>query len=117
MNAVAPPAAGAPEFALSRRLAWRRMPWAIRACIAGAILIALAAIFAGALVRHDPVETDILNKLQPPFFLEGYDGEHLLGTDQLGRDLLARSLHGIRVSVGIAFVGLSLSFRTRRCGW
>lgn len=108
MSAIAPPAAGAPEFALSRRLAWRRMPWAIRACIAGAILIALAAIFAGTIVRHDPVATDILNKLQPPFFLEGYDGEHLLGTDQLGRDLLARSLHGIRVSVGIAFVGLAI---------
>lgn len=108
MSAAAPAATAAPEFALSRRLAWRRMPWAIRACIAGAILIALAAIFAGTIVRHDPVATDILNKLQPPFFLEGYDGEHLLGTDQLGRDLLARSLHGIRVSVGIAFVGLAI---------
>ncbi len=108
MSAAAPAATAAPEFALSRRLAWRRMPWAIRACIAGAILIALAAIFAGTLVRHDPVATDILNKLHPPFFLEGYDGEHLLGTDQLGRDLLARSLHGIRVSVGIAFVGLAI---------
>ncbi len=108
MSAAAPAVAAAPEFALSRRLAWRRMPWAIRACIAGAIVLALAAIFAGTLVRHDPVATDILNKLQPPFFLEGYDGEHLLGTDQLGRDLLARSLHGIRVSVGIAFVGLAI---------
>ena len=108
MSAAAPAATAAPEFAISRRLAWRRMPWAIRACIAGAILIALAAIFAGTIVRHDPVATDILNKLQPPFFLEGYDGEHLLGTDQLGRDLLARSLHGIRVSVGIAFVGLAI---------
>jgi len=108
VSAAAPAATAAPEFALSRRLAWRRMPWAIRACIAGAILIALAAIFAGTLVRHDPVATDILNKLHPPFFLEGYDGEHLLGTDQLGRDLLARSLHGIRVSVGIAFVGLAI---------
>jgi len=99
----------APEFALSRRLAFRRMPAAIKACVVLGALIALAAIFAPWIAPHDPVATNILNKLQPTVFMEGYDGEHLLGTDQLGRDILSRSIHGIRVSVGIALLGLALS--------
>ena len=99
----------APEFALSRRLAFRRMPVAIKACVVLGLFIALAAIFAPWIAPHDPVETDILNKLQPPLLMEGYDGEHWLGTDQLGRDLLSRSIYGIRVSVGIALLGLALS--------
>lgn len=99
----------APEFALSRRLAFRRMPATIKACVVLGALIALAAIFAPWIAPHDPVATNILNKLQPTVFMEGYDGEHLLGTDQLGRDILSRCIHGIRVSVGIALLGLALS--------
>lgn len=99
----------APEFALSRRLAFRRMPVTIKTCVVLGALIALAAIFAPWIAPHDPVATNILNKLQPTVFMEGYDGGHLLGTDQLGRDILSRSIHGIRVSVGIALLGLALS--------
>jgi peptide/nickel transport system permease protein len=108
VSAAAPAAARAPEFALSRRLAFRRMPAAIRGCVIAGIALVLAALLAPWLTPHDPVATSILDKLHPPFFLEGYDGEHLLGTDQLGRDILSRCLHGIRVSVGIALLGLVL---------
>ena len=41
--------------------------------------------------------------------MEGYEAGHWLGTDQLGRDLLSRCMHGIRVSVGIALLGLIVS--------
>ncbi len=92
-----------------RRLAWRRMPTTIRTCLVVGLALALAAVFAPWVAPHDPVATSILEKLKPPFFLEGYDGSHWLGTDQLGRDLLSRCLHGIRVSVGIALLGLVVS--------
>ena len=95
--------------AMRRRLAWRRIPSTIRACLAVGLLLALGAVFAPWVAPHDPVATSILEKLRPPFFLEGYDGSHWLGTDQLGRDLFSRCLHGIRVSVGIALLGLVVS--------
>jgi len=95
-----------PAFALRERLAFRRMPPSIRACAVVAVVVALAALLAPWVAPHDPTATNILAKLQPPFFLEGYAGEFLLGTDQLGRDLLSRCLHGIRVSIGIALLGL-----------
>jgi peptide/nickel transport system permease protein len=72
-------------------------------------MLVLASAFATWIAPHDPVATHILDKLHAPFFLEGYDGEHWLGTDQLGRDILSRCLHGARVSVGIALLGLALS--------
>lgn len=107
--ASAPPDPHAGADALRRRLSWRRMPLTIRACLALGLLLALGAVFAPWVAPHDPVATSILEKLKPPFFLEGYDGTHWLGTDQLGRDLYSRCLHGIRVSVGIALLGLVVS--------
>lgn len=55
-------------------------------------------------VPFDPDATDLDARLQPP------DGEHLLGTDDLGRDVLARLLHGARVSVPVGFAAAALAF-------
>lgn len=57
------------------------------------VLIICAAIFGPMLVKSDPVHNDLMSKLLPPLT----DG-HLLGTDQLGRDILARILYGARMS-------------------
>src|SRR2546427_4942598 len=56
----------------------------------------LAALTAAWLSPHDPLRTDFPQSLKPP----GAAG-HLLGTDQLGRDLLARVLHGARLALFI----------------
>ena len=61
---------------------------------------ALLAIFAAALAPDDPEAIDILNRLKPPSMMSG----HLLGTDEVGRDLLSRLLYGGRISL---FVGLT----------
>ncbi len=94
---------------LRHRLAWRHMPATIRCCVVLAVLLALAALFAPWVAPHDPVQTQILLKLRAPLGMEGYESGHWLGTDQLGRDLLSRCIHGIRVSVGIALLGLVVS--------
>src|SRR5204862_223784 len=69
-----------------------------------AIVVALAAPW---LAPHDPLRTDFPQSLRPP----GTAG-HLLGTDQLGRDLLARVLHGARLAlfIGVCTVVLTAIF-------
>ena len=61
-------------------------------------LVVVAAVAAPLLVAQDPLRSDFAVGLQPP----GTPG-HPLGTDQLGRDLLARVLYGARVAL---FIGL-----------
>ena len=56
----------------------------------------LAALLAPWIAAHDPLTADFKAFLKPP----GTPG-HLLGTDQLGRDLLARVLHGARLALFI----------------
>ena len=70
-----------------------------RASILGLALVALfglAALLAPVLAIHDPDQTDFTNRFASP------SAEHPLGTDHLGRDELARLLHGGRLSLGMA---------------
>jgi peptide/nickel transport system permease protein len=57
------------------------------------LLVGLAAIFAATLAPHNPLEQDLLVRLQPPSL------DHLLGTDNFGRDTLSRLLYGARLSL------------------
>lgn len=59
-------------------------------------LLTLAAVLAPLLAPHDPTAIDPLRSL------EGSSRDHLLGTDELGRDVLSRLLMGARWSLGIA---------------
>jgi ABC-type dipeptide/oligopeptide/nickel transport system permease subunit len=96
------------EHALLRRLG--RLRWSIAA---GAVLVAIvaSAIFAPWITPHDPLAVNIRHRLGPPAWMEGGDPRHLLGTDQVGRDLLSRMIFGGRVSlvVGVAAVLMSAS--------
>jgi len=62
-------------------------------------LVLAAALIGNALVPQDPFAQDLNNRLVPPFWMEGSQGAHLLGTDQLGRDYLARLVYGARISL------------------
>jgi peptide/nickel transport system permease protein len=68
------------------------------------LLVVLAALFAPLLSTHDPLGQSIRSRFQGP------SAEHLLGTDNFGRDILARLLYGYRTSVSVAFgaVGFAL---------
>lgn len=67
------------------------------------VLVILVAILAPVLAPHDPFEQDLKQVLQLP------STNHLLGTDQLGRDVLSRLIYGARTSliVGIVSVGIA----------
>ena len=68
------------------------------------LLVVASAIFAPYLGLSDPAEGSLIDRLQPP----GTAG-HILGTDELGRDLLSRLVWGGRISlvVGFAAVGFA----------
>jgi len=58
---------------------------------------------------HDPHAMDLSSALQPPAWLQGGDRSHLLGTDQMGRDLLTRLIEGARASLLVGLFGVLLS--------
>jgi len=67
------------------------------------LLVILSAITAPYIAPYDPTTQDIRNRLQPPTWSSATGAQvHLLGTDQLGRDLLSRIIHGGRVSLAVA---------------
>jgi peptide/nickel transport system permease protein len=68
------------------------------------ISITIMGIFGNLVVPHDPFTQDLGNRLIPPAFMEGGSIDHLLGTDQIGRDYLARLVYGARISL---LIGLS----------
>jgi peptide/nickel transport system permease protein len=92
-------------------IVFRKM-WHLRLGVFGLLLMVallIIALFAPWVATHEPLEQDILERLTPPVFLEGGSIEHLLGTDQLGRDVFSRVVHGARISltVGVSAVFVS----------
>ncbi|MEO8157726.1 MAG: ABC transporter permease [Betaproteobacteria bacterium] len=69
------------------------------------VLLALVVVALGAplLSAFDPLEQDLLNAFRHPG-IAGGDPAHALGTDSLGRDILARLLYGARPALLVAFV-------------
>lgn len=72
-------------------------------------LIAIAAIGGEALAPHDPNGLDLGAAFRPPFWQEGGSLEHLLGTDNLGRDILSRIIAGARISLTVALYAIVIS--------
>ena len=70
----------------------------------GILIVAVvlaAAVFAPLLAPHDPFLQNLGQRVAPPFWMEKSLPDHLLGTDQLGRDYLSRLLYGARISLMI----------------
>ena len=67
------------------------------------------AIFAPLLVTHDPFAQDLSRRLIPPFWMDGGGFTHPFGTDQLGRDYLARLIYGARISMLIGILTMVAS--------
>lgn len=74
--------------------------------VAGLALVALfvaMALFAPWIAPHDPIAQDLKARFQPP------SAAHWLGTDQFGRDLLSRIVHGAQIALGIAVTSVAVA--------
>lgn len=72
------------------------------------LILAIAvifAVFAEFIAPYSPVDQNIESKLLPPVWDENGNRSHLLGTDELGRDILSRIIHGSRVSLIVSIFG------------
>ena len=91
---------------LKVRKLFRRIPKGAASII---LVLLLCAFFSPWLAPHDPVEQNLLDALKPPFWQKGGTMGYLLGTDNLGRDILSRIIYGARISVIVGFVGVLLA--------
>jgi len=86
---------------------WRRLAknWSAMVGLAIVIVLVFCAIFADALYNYNDVviKQNISNRLQAP------SSEHPMGTDEVGRDVLARIVHGSRISLEIGLVANTFS--------
>ncbi len=97
----------------SRRISLRRL-WRFKwGLVASAVMLMIvgSAAFAPWISPYDPLTVDIRHRLGPPAWMDGGSRAHVLGTDQIGRDLLTRTIYGGRVSlvIGVAAVLISSS--------
>ncbi|KJS15116.1 MAG: ABC transporter permease [Hoeflea sp. BRH_c9] len=74
------------------------------ALILGLVLV-LLAVATPLLAPFDPNGQSLLSRLRPPLGFERSKAEYLLGTDELGRDLLSRCLYGLRLTLTLAALG------------
>jgi peptide/nickel transport system permease protein len=67
------------------------------------VVVLLAAVFPGVFTDEDPLTGTVRDKLQGP------SGQHLFGTDQLGRDLFARVVHGSSLSLRATILAVAVA--------
>jgi peptide/nickel transport system permease protein len=91
-----------------RVLAWLRRKPLGTVSLAIIVVLALAAIFASRIAPYDPLAQQYSAVLEPP------SRQHLMGTDNLGRDIFSRIIYGARISlsVGVAAVLIGTSLGT-----
>lgn len=109
MTLVLPATASVSRRSGPRWRLWRRLPRGIRLCLLVAALLVLAAALAPWVAPMDPDAQSLLSRLRPPLGFERAKPGYLLGTDQLGRDMLSRCIHGLSVTLGMAALGTAIS--------
>jgi peptide/nickel transport system permease protein len=70
------------------------------------LIFILLGVFGPSLAPHDPNKQELTAMMKPP---QGMGGAHVLGTDNLGRDILSRIVYGARVSLLVAFAVVFVS--------
>ncbi len=84
--------------------------WASANIIEKVALVVAASLFSLALLAplvapFDPLDQSLISRLRPPIGFERYKEGHYFGTDELGRDVLSRSLYGLRLTLSLAMAG------------
>jgi len=90
------------------RLPFKR-GWGFAAAWIILVLVVGGAAFADTLAPYDPLEQSLRTRLQPVSWQAGGDWRHPLGTDQLGRDILSRTMHGARLSLAVGCIAVVIA--------
>ena len=72
-------------------------------------VLTVTALTAPWLAPHDPLEQDLLYSFLPPTWYPQGEGSYLLGTDNLGRDIISRTVYGTRIALVVAVIAASLA--------
>jgi len=93
----------------SRRGRWRRVPLFVWASAAFMTVVILVAVCAPLVSPYDPLQQSLRERLKSPTWFPE-EGRHrfLLGTDQLGRDILSRIIYGSRISLIVGFAAVMI---------
>src|SRR4051794_40944808 len=101
----------ASSFPPDRPVGWLRRLWPKSRPPLVPSLIAMLFIFCGifgpSIAPYSLDATNFATVLNPPFWQAGGSMAHLLGTDQLGRDVLTRMLHGSQLSLILASISVA----------
>jgi ABC-type dipeptide/oligopeptide/nickel transport system permease subunit len=94
-----------------RSRVWRKLV-GNPAAVAGALVL-LAVVTAAAaapwVAPHDPARQSLVRRFTPPVWAPGGQATHPLGTDQVGRDVLSRIIHGARISLLVGVLAVVVS--------
>lgn len=85
----------------------KRWPLIVIIALGFLAIIAFVFIFADLIAPYDYRTQSLLNRLKPPVFMGG-SSQFLLGTDELGRDILSRLIYAIRFSIMVALAGTAI---------
>ena len=96
------------SFVQSAAMLIRSMPLLVRLCACWTVVVLLVAISADFISPYSYSQLDLLARLNPPVFWGG-SSDHWLGTDELGRDVMSRLFHSVRISLLVAFISTLLS--------
>jgi peptide/nickel transport system permease protein len=104
---VSPPAKSKAFAKLRAAVAalWQDTNWIVRLTALFGLALVLMAILAPLIAPYDPNAQSLLSRLKPPVGSAGAKPGYLLGTDELGRDILSRCLYGLRLTLGVALLG------------
>ena len=87
--------------------------WRNKTAVAGLIIITVfifCGILAPYLSPHDPLAVSLYDQIKPPVWHANGTWKNILGTDDLGRDILSRLIYGARVSLAVAVFSVGLAF-------
>lgn len=72
-------------------------------CLVIVVILMLVALFAPVIAPYDPYAIELTNRLATP------TSAHLLGTDELGRDILSRIIYGCRISLSVGVISQAIA--------
>ena len=84
----------------------RRVPPVVWLCAAVLLGMSMAALLAPVVAPRDPTDQSLMLRLKPPIWLADGEPGYILGTDEVGRDILSRMIYGAQVSLSVGLVGV-----------